>query len=132
MPRYSRHAQYPLYKQGRNTRRMGAFDKDKEYGLRLDQEISLGSHFVLWDARLPGRSIATKIGEAEVCEMDVSHLEDPSNKITVNTVAAAIVDKFRDGVDADEVPCVCKLLKVPSRFGNDALVINYIKPFDGS
>lgn len=108
---------------------MGAFDKDKEYGVRLDQEVELNQHFILWDAALPGRTIDTSIGEAEVCELVISHTATPEDKTTVNTVAAAIVDKFRNGVEPDEVPAVCKIMRVPSRFGQPALVVQYVKPY---
>lgn len=115
----------------------GLFDKDKEYGIRLDQEFDLKELFVLFDAKVtPGDTIETTIGDAQVARLKVAHLDENGHAeetVEVNTVASAIVAKIEESDAAEmaeELPAVCKLMRVKSRFGNDALVMRFVRDYE--
>lgn len=111
------------------------FDKDKEYGLRLDQEVDLRENFVLWEAKVTeGDVMPTALGEAMVARLVIQHLNQETgravgDKIEVNTVASSIVEKAQEA-EADDFPAVCRLMKVPSKKHDvQALVLRFVGPY---
>lgn len=111
---------------------MGMFDKDKEYGNRLDEEFNLREKFILWDAVITGDTISTSMGDAEVVRLTVSRMETPDDKYDCTTVASSIVDKARDAGD-DDFPAVVELRKVESKkFKTQALVLQFVREYDGA
>lgn len=111
---------------------MGMFDKDKEFGNRLDQEFEENAAFILWNAWLPGKTITTNVGDAEVCTMQVSRMDNPADDFEVTTVASAVVEKVKEAEEGD-FPAVVKWRRVPSRFKNQkALVLQFVKAYEGA
>lgn len=110
----------------------GAWDKDKEYGNRLDQAFDLKEQFIVWDMALTGDTIPTSIGDAELAKITVSTMDAPGEKFDCNTVAAAIVEKARVFDESTDAPVVCELRRVQSKKwkGNEALVIQWIRDYE--
>ena len=112
----------------------GMFAKDKEFGNRLDQLFRLGEPFILYGVRIRDERMTTKMGDQEVAELDVEKLNDRAQgsglRLIANTIASAIVNKAKEATPED-FPCLVELRKVPSRFTNDALVIQWLKAWDG-
>lgn len=107
---------------------MGMFDKDKQYGVRLDSEFAIGEHFVMWGVRIPKDTIETDFGPAERAIMTVSKRTDPDHKYEVQTLASAIVNKCKDAT-RDDFPAIVKLDRVKGRFRENTLVLQFIAPF---
>lgn len=109
---------------------MGMFDKDKQYGLRLDREFKTGEHFVLWGVNLPGEVIATSFGDAEVAKLKVSRMDNTGFKYVVQTVAGAIVEKCKEA-DRTDFPAVVTLQRIPSERSDTghALVLQFVAPY---
>jgi hypothetical protein len=110
---------------------MGMFDKDKEFGTRLDQVIAIGESFVVFGAVVRPDTISTSLGDAEVAELEIGKLADDgvsvAERMTANTVASAIVNKVKEAEDSD-FPAIVKLLKVDSKWGKKATVIQFVRP----
>ena|SRR5205807_8717921 len=107
---------------------MGMFEKDKQFGLRLDQRFDLKEQFIVWGARISDERIDTKLGPADVAIITASPMDDPSDQLDYNTVATAIVEKVRNAEPPD-FPAVCHLLKVPTKWDRDALVIQFVREY---
>lgn len=107
---------------------MGMFDKDKVFGVRLDQEFRLGEHFILRGVNLTGETIDTNFGPAEVVRLTVSKLSKPDYQYECQTVASAIVDKAREAEDGD-FPAVVSLIRVKTKNSANALVLQFIAPY---
>lgn len=108
---------------------MGMFDKDKEVGNRIDTEFDLREKFILWGARVASEKVATKIGPATKTIMEVSRLSEPDLHLEVTSLGSAIASKAEEA-DESDFPCVVELRKVASKFGNDALVLQFVGPYE--
>lgn len=109
------------------------FDKDKEYGNRIDQQFALGEPFVLLGVRILPDTVKTSFGDTEAVELLCQRLSDEGfaigSEITCQTVASAIVDKARDAED-DEFPAVVELRKVHSKtYKTAALALQFVSPY---
>lgn len=117
---------------------MGAFDRDKQSGLRADLALGEGKPFVLWAVENDGEVIETRIGDAPVIHFAASPLSSgnrPGRAIWVNTVASAIVEKLGK-VEDGELPAVCMLSRVDVTREEDgrtvrALVLQYVEDWNG-
>jgi len=107
---------------------MGMFEKDKEFGLRLDQAFDLKEQFIVWGATISDKKMDTKIGDGTIATLTCSPMDDPGDKLEYNTIASAIVEKVKLAEETD-FPAVCELRRVKSRFNNDALVLQFIKEY---
>jgi hypothetical protein len=103
----------------------GMFSKDKEIGNRIDTEFDLKEDFILWGAKLDGE-VDTSIGKARKTVLTVSHLDAPDTVQDCTTLGSAIADKAAYATD-DDFPAVVQLRKVAGRFGNEALVIQFVR-----
>lgn len=106
----------------------GMFTKDKEIGNRVDGEYDLGEPFVLFDASVAPDLVDTAIGKARKTLLETAHLEAPDQRIACVSLASAIADKAELAIPTD-FPVVVELRKVPSNFGNDALVLQYVRDY---
>lgn len=108
----------------------GMFAKDKEFGNRLDQLFAENEPFLVYGARVDGKTIATAFGDQPVATLDVEKLIDgkPSGvRVEANTIAAAIVEKASNAEPSD-FPCVCDIRHVPSaKYQRPALVLQWLK-----
>lgn len=111
---------------------MGMFDKDKQFGNRLDQEFEVNVNFILWDADISDEAISTSFGMATVANLLVSRMETPEDAYVVTTVASAIVDKIKEKEDGD-LPAVVKTRRVASSRSKkqEAFVLQFVKPYTG-
>src|SRR5438876_12398402 len=109
----------------------GMFSKDKEIGNRIDTEFDLREDFVLWDASVDKETVETKIGKARKTRLKVSRLDAPENVFECTSLASAIADKAAEA-QGEEFPCVVQLRRVAGRFGNEALVLQYVREYDYS
>ena len=111
---------------------MGMFDKDKEYGNRIDSAFPIGTPFLLLGAELSGKTIETRFGDADVAELLVARMNDGRQdgaEFVCTTVATAIVNKVKDA-ETDDFPAVVELRREYSgRWGRDALVLQFVAPF---
>lgn len=112
---------------------MGMFDRDKEYGNRLDSAFRLGEPFLLLGAKMTDRTISTRYGDAPVAEFMVQRLDGNSMpdgpEFTCSTVASAIVAKVQDA-DDDDFPAVVELRREHSaKWRTDALVLQFVAPY---
>ncbi len=103
----------------------GMFAKDKEIGNRVDAEFDLGEHFILWSAVVQAEKVDTEIGKASKTVLEVSRPESPDMRFECTTLASAIADKAAEAM-TDDFPCVVELRKVESKYGNDALVLQWV------
>lgn len=106
---------------------MGMFDKDKQYGMRLDGEFAIGEHFILYGVEIPNDTIETDFGAAEYVKMRVSKLKDTEHRYEVQTLASAIVDKCKDA-DSNDFPAIVKLDRVKGRYRDNTLVLQFVSP----
>jgi hypothetical protein len=106
----------------------GMFEKDKEIGLRIDTEFDLREAFILWDAAVAPELVDTAIGKARKTLLEVSRLDEPDVRLACSTLASAIADKAEQATP-DDFPAVVELRKVASNYGNDALVIQYVRDY---
>lgn len=109
---------------------MGMFDKDKEIGVILQNWVKDGSPFILWDARIIREDFPTALGNAVQSELTVSKLDAPGDEYRVTTLASAIAAKVRESEPSD-FPAVVQTAHVDSKWGRDALVLSYLKPYTG-
>jgi hypothetical protein len=107
---------------------MGMFDKDKEIGNRIDTEFEIREDFILWAAEVSPDLITTEIGDARKTLMEVSRLDEPDIHFEVTSLASAIADKA-ELADPSDFPAVVQLRKVASRFGNEALVLQFVRSY---
>lgn len=106
----------------------GMFGKDKEIGLRIDGEFDLREDFILWDASVAPELVETQLGQTRKTILEVSRMDEPDIRISCSTLASAIADKAEQATPAD-FPAVVQLRKVEGRFGNDALVLQYVRDY---
>jgi len=107
---------------------MGMFEKDKEFGLRLDQSFDLGEPFIVWGAHISDKKMDTKVGDGTIAVIVASEMNDPGERLEYNTIASAIVEKVKLAEESD-FPAVCELRRVKGRFRDDALVLQFIKEY---
>lgn len=114
---------------------MGMFDRDKEFGNRIDQQYGEGTPFVLLGVEFSGKTVPTKLGDAETVELLTMRLGSDGfvtgSEIVCTTIASAIVEKAREADDAD-FPAVVELRRVTStKHGRNvsALVLQYVAPY---
>lgn len=114
---------------------MGMFDKDKEYGLRLDQEFDLRENFVLLSAKVTdGDTMETELGTAQVARLECMHLNEDGKTtgdiVECNTIASAIVEKCKEAED-HEFPAIVRLIRVDSkRFPKaNPLALRFVGPY---
>lgn len=110
---------------------MGMFDKDKEIGLILTNEFERGQEFILHNAVVDAEPVKTDIGDARKTRLTVSKMDAPRDTYEVTTLGSAIADKAEEAEDSD-FPAVVKWLQVSGRFGNDATVLQFVKPYGAS
>lgn len=110
---------------------MGMFDKDKEIGLIITRFVELNEQFILWDARIVRDDFPTTLGPTPQSQLTVSKMAEPQDKYVTTTLASAIAAKVREAEPGD-FPAVVQLARVESRFGNDALVVQFLKPYGRS
>ncbi|SRR6266545_6191358 len=106
----------------------GMFAKDKEYGNRIDQEFEVHEPFILWGVKIAPDLVDTRIGKAKKTLLDVSRLDEPDTRFECATLGSAIAAKAEEASEAD-FPVVVELRKVPSNFGNEALVLQYVRDY---
>lgn len=111
---------------------MGAFDKDREMGMRADVFLGVNKPFVLLDVAYDGDTQETKYGDAEIVRLAVAPMvgDNPGRPAWVQTVAIAVVEKLRK-LDDDELPAVCMLARVDTKTRTGVLVIQYLGPWSG-
>jgi hypothetical protein len=107
----------------------GMFGTDKKYGFRVDAAFEIGEHFILFDASVDPEKVPTEIGYAKKTNLEVARLDEPDARFACTTLASAIAEKAEKATPAD-FPAVVQLLRVPSRFKNEALVIQYVRPYE--
>jgi len=114
---------------------MGMFDRDKEFGNRIDDQYGIGVPFVLLGVNFPGRTISTKLGDSEIVELLTMRIGDDGfvtgSEIVCSSIASAIVEKCREA-DDDDFPAVVELRRVTStKHGRSvsALVLQYVAPY---
>lgn len=112
----------------------GLWNREQQYGLRLDEEFALGEEFVVVSTG-PAPELVTKDGEAiRRVELSVRRLSNTAGGVgpvyAVRTAASAIVEMMGDAIPSD-FPLVAKLAKVKTRHENDALVLRLVRPFAG-
>lgn len=107
---------------------MGMFDKDKEIGIILQNWIPKETPFILWDARIIREDFPTTLGNAVQVGMTVSRMDDPSERYEVTTLASAIAGKVREA-EAGDFPAVVQTAYVDSKYGREALVLSFLKPY---
>jgi len=107
---------------------MGMFDKDKEIGLIITNFVQIGEEFVIWGGRITHEAFPTSLGPAVQAELDVSKLRSPGERYKVTTLASAITSKVREA-SSDDFPAIVQLDRVATKWGKDALVMRYLKPF---
>lgn len=110
---------------------MGMFDKDKEIGLLVTNFAKLGEPFIVWSARIIREDFPTKMGLAVQSGLEVSKLTTPRDRYGCTTLASAIGAKVKEAEGGD-FPAVVQLLMVESKFGRDALVLQFLKPYGGA
>lgn len=108
----------------------GMFGKDKEIGLRIDTEFDLREAFILWDAAVAPELVETSIGKARKTLLEVSRIDEPDQRLSCSTLGSAIADKAEQAT-SDDFPAIVELRKVAGRFGNEALVLQYIRDYKG-
>jgi hypothetical protein len=106
----------------------GMFGLDKLYGFRIDTAFAIGEDFILYDAAVDPEKVPTEVGFAKKTNLEVARLDDPDTRFACTTLASAIAEKAEKATPAD-FPAVVQLRRVPSNFDNDALVIQYVRPF---
>lgn len=116
---------------------MGMFEKDKLFPPdgRLDEmfppgavDKPEGAQFVLWAVE-PKGTLTTDIGPAQMTWLQVSTVDKPDQRYTVGTLSEAIAEKAKEA-EASDFPAVCRSQTVSTEKGNDAFVIQWIKPFE--
>lgn len=108
---------------------MGMFDKDKEIGRQLHTVFNFGDEFILFGVK-DGGEVRTEIGDAKKTVLEVARKDDPQERFEVSTLASAIAAKAAEA-EASDFPAVVQLLKVPSNFGGTAVVLQFVRPFNG-
>lgn len=107
---------------------MGMWDKDKEMGRRLDAVFGIGDYLIVFGVE-PNGEVPTDIGVARRTKVDVAPVDNPSDRSEVSTLSSAIAQKA-ELATAEDFPIVAQLLKVPSKKGNPALVLQYVRDYD--
>lgn len=107
---------------------MGMFDKDKEIGLIITRYVQPGEEFILWGVRILREDYPTDLGPAVQSELTVSKVSSPGERYATTTLAQAIAAKVREA-DPGDFPAICSLAHVPTKWGQDALVIQFLKPY---
>lgn len=107
---------------------MGKWDKDKEMGRRLDAVFALGDYLVVYGMN-PAGEVATDIGTARKTTLEVAPLDRPQERAEVSTLSSPIADKAELPAEPGDFPIVAQLLKVPTKRGNPALVLQYVRDF---
>jgi hypothetical protein len=118
-----------------------AWERDKAFGLRLDQAFPAkvgepSAPFLLLAGKIDGE-IETEIGTATHTSLVVQKLDDrgrPAGMMfKVGTLASAIAEKINAAVP-DDFPAIVQTMVIPSRFEdrNDALVLQYVGETDPS
>lgn len=110
---------------------MGMFDKDKEIGLILTNEFQQGEEFVLHGVSVDAEPVQTSIGPARKTRLMVERLDGNHREYEVTTLGSAIADKAEQAEPSD-FPAVVKWLQVKSNFGNDATVLQFVRPYEGT
>jgi hypothetical protein len=108
---------------------MGMFDKDKEIGLALTREFANNEEFALYGVSVQENAVQTDFGWAAKTTLTVARLDTnarPGPQFQVTTLGGAIADKAREA-DADDFPCVVKWITVPSKAGQDATVLQWVR-----
>ena len=107
----------------------GAFGKDKLYGNRLDESFELGERFVMLAARISDDVIETELGPANPARLLVQRTNDNDEAIGAPFVTTTLASAIREKVEAlqdGELPALVELRKVESKYGTEALVIQYV------
>lgn len=108
---------------------MGMFDRDKEYGTIITNFVKIGEPFILWSARIKRDDVQTSIGVASESELVISKTDKPDERFETTTLGSAIAGKVREAEPADFPAVVC-LATVDTKYGKQATVIQYLKPYD--
>lgn len=103
------------------------FDKDKELGLRLDELVPQGQEFILWSARVLDNQVQTRFGMTDNAELVLTRKGD-RDRMTVTTVASAIVAKVKEQEEGD-LPAICCWLKVNTSAQENVTVLRFLKPY---
>lgn len=105
----------------------GMWDKDKEIGRRLDSVFSLGDYLVIYSVE-PAGEVPTDLGTAKKTAIVAAALNSPEDRQEVSTLSSAIAAKAELATAAD-FPVVAQLLQVPSKKGNPALVLQFVREY---
>jgi hypothetical protein len=113
----------------------GAWTNDRKFGLRLDQTFELNEPFVVLGGKVSPDPIETDIGPAVHTKLVVQRMDEKGHAtgriFEVGTLASAIAGKIEDSTPAD-FPAIVVLQKVPTKKGNDALVLTLAGEADPS
>lgn len=111
---------------------MGMWDKDREYGSRPEDVFGMREPFLLLDAYCKD-PVQTRIGDAVPSVLVGCRIgpAGPGTVMTGTTLASAIADKVREA-EAGDLPAVVQLMRVQGNFGNDALVLQFVAPWQGA
>jgi hypothetical protein len=107
---------------------MGMFDKDKEFGQNLINEVPKDEKFILWKATIDEETVDTQYGDARKTRLIISRKDDPGEKFEVTTLASAIADKAQDAVPED-FPAIVYWTEVDSNFGGKATVLQFFSEY---
>jgi hypothetical protein len=119
---------------------MGMFDNDVLFGgERLDKHVTIGTdstngeRVALLDAVIVSDEVPTSLGNATKTLLKIGKLDKDYKIIEVQdlgTLAKAIADKVRLKEDGD-LPAVVSFFTTPSKFDNDATVMQFVSKYDG-
>lgn len=109
---------------------MGMFDKDKEIGRVLTDEFTERQEFILYGVSVDKKTVPTDLGEARKTRMEVAKMDDPSERFECTSLGGAIADKAEQA-EGDDFPAVVEWRRVASKKGNDATVLQFIRPWKG-
>lgn len=107
---------------------MGMFDKDKTFGLRLDELVPQGEEFTLWNAKVSDQTVDTRFGPAEQAELEITR-KGSRERMTVATIASAIVNKIKEQEPGD-LPAVVCWLRVNTAAQENVAVLRFIRPLN--
>lgn len=121
-----------------SNKKEGAFDKDKLYGLRIDEAFHEGEEFLLLGASVTGETIETRFGHAAIGRALVQHLDDrgvpTGSPFEVTTAASSIVDKLK-AVTKEELAegpiCVVAQVDAARSGTGKATVIQLVRTLKG-
>lgn len=125
---------------------MGMFDKDKQFGRRIDEEFAVrrpedypgggvaGEPFILHGVKIDkGDTIDTELGKTQVVRFDVERIANgkPVERFEANSIAQALREKAEQAT-AEDFPALVELRYVWSKTWNKhVLAMQYLGEVPG-